>query len=960
MSNPSQGYQQTFLFDCSRLGSEEFNGSTLGAKEPSRFTNKVSSGIKLDIGDQVSVHSAYISELGAGGDVIEFKGKSLEQRVEINYTEVQDLIYVDDSQITPTGFARQLNGNASHFVDLRDNEASIVLSYYKNTNGENYNGLPRDWGDYIRSATSTSATGGSQLIWTENDGNTLGAQPLTRNASHYYPDDLYFKNVYIAGDSKTVGIETTTRPFVRNDNSRFTIFCFDDIFWNKQGTADNVIEAYAQWESTKDPSPALRNYIKFKQRVDLNIDKGYNAPSNIAAKFTDKLNAINNRFVPFDVSSFIQESATLKAFPSTNFSMNCRENASSYFGAGPQLGSNYANASFLSYETLDYLSGYAYVGFKRPEFVERGRQLNNFAGFFIEGTPVDADADIRTSIPWTPSNLIKIKNLFDVEHDLYPELIQRQVTRGTNDSYVSAYSGFGSNASDVFLSQARFLHIDSSLRANIPPLGNDNMNSSSAGALNFDASSMPIFFYFNNSCSDIIYDDAFGSTTLNNVGDQDSNLVYGFARRWTDGVGDFYVSFVTAPIGGLPAWYNRVSLDGRRIGYDYHYNAYGNAAIQLTNGYAPASFYGQETFGSGSHLASGSDTAENRYQNSVRQVYVGANSPLLNFDNVETRFAFSDLHSPEQIGNFWNAGRTQGSDTQFAPPVASQQGPVYHINKTLQYNTWSNQMLPYPVIDVNSRTGSVKGGASYTAGFIPLSENLEDGIIYDSHSGVTIEDFGFDEVNWQEGLWGILGFSYEQFQGTNNLQERFTNLTTNVSGATTNALITSADTRELMASVWGTNLFNQQVPAIMRYNFDGVWALKTFISNASEGIHPSITVDQTSTEIKAQNLPRKQLRGYFLIKSDILSDANYFKEADPMPVFAVCDKYSAEGDFINYSGGGPVFTVTAPKQLTEICTSILDPDGTEAVVSDYSAVIYRVDKNISTDLLVSQQVLNQK
>ena len=70
MSNPSQGYQQTFLFDCSRLGSEEFNGSTLGAKEPSRFTNKVSSGIKLDIGDQVSVHSAYISELGAGGDVI--------------------------------------------------------------------------------------------------------------------------------------------------------------------------------------------------------------------------------------------------------------------------------------------------------------------------------------------------------------------------------------------------------------------------------------------------------------------------------------------------------------------------------------------------------------------------------------------------------------------------------------------------------------------------------------------------------------------------------------------------------------------------------------------------------------------------------------------------------------------------------------------------------------------------
>jgi hypothetical protein len=959
MSNPSQGYQQTFLFDCSRLGSEEYNGSTLGSKEPSRFTNKVSSGIKLDIGDQVSVHSAYISELGAGGNVIEFKGKSLDNQVEINYTTVDDQHYVDDSQITPTGFARQVNMNASHFVKLRDNEASIVLSYYKNTNGENYNGLPRDWGDYIRSATNTSLAAGSQLIWTEKDGNTMGAQPVPRNASHYYPDDIYLKDINLNGDSNSAGVLSNgDRPFIRNDNSRFTIYCFDDIFWNKQYTADNVIEAYTQWTSQYDPSPALRNYIKFKSRVDLAIDKGYNAPSNVAVEFTDKLNAINDRYIPFDVSSFVQESATLKAFPATNFSMNCRENASSYFGAESWLGHNYANASWLSYETLDYLAGYSYVGFKRPEFIDKGRELNDYAGFKIANNPT-LTGDILTNIEWNHDNLIKLKNLFDVEHDLYPELIQRQVARGTNDSYVATYSAFGSNASDEFLFQSRFLHMDSASRGGTaPPLGNDNMNGSSGGVLYTDESSMPVFVYFNNSCSDITYDES-DLSTIQNVGDQYSNLVYGFARKYTD-VGVDYISFVTEPIGGLTAWYGITTMLGRRIGYDYHYNAYGNSAIQLTNGYAPCSYYGQETFGSGSHLASGSDTAENRYQNSVRQVYVGANAPLVNFDTVETRFAFSNLHSAEQVGNFWNAGRTQGSDTDFAPPIAVEEGAVYHINKTLQYNTWSPHMLPYPVIDVLGRTGSAKAGASYTAGFIPLSSNMEDGVIYDSHCGVTIEDFGFDELNWKEGLWGILGFSYEQFQGTTNLQTRFTNLTTNVSGATTNALVTSADTKELMTSVWGTNIFNQQVPAIMRYNHNGVWALTTFISNASDGIHPSITVNQTSTEIKAQNLPRKQLRGYFLIKSDILSDANYFKEADPMSVFAVVDKYNAEGDFINYSGGSPIFTVTQPKQLTEICTSILDPDGTDAVVSDYSAVVYKVDKNISTNLLASQEVLNQK
>ena len=68
-----------------------------------------------------------------------------------------------------------------------------------------------------------------------------------------------------------------------------------------------------------------------------------------------------------------------------------------------------------------------------------------------------------------------------------------------------------------------------------------------------------------------------------------------------------------------------------------------------------------------------------------------------------------------------------------------------------------------------------------------------------------------------------------------------------------------------------------------------------------------------------------------------------------MPVFSVKDKYNATVDFINYTGGGgPTFTVTQPKQLTDINTSILDPDGTEAVVSDYSAVVYKLDKKINT------------
>ncbi len=956
----SEGYQQTFLFDCSRLGSEEYNGSTLGAKQPSRFTNKVSSGIKLDVGDQVSVHSAYISERGAGGDVIEFKGKSLKAQKEINYTTSTDSIFSKDTQITPFGFSKQVNANASHFVDLKDNEASIVLSYYKNTNGENYNGLPRDWGNYMTAAANSSAVAGSQLVWTERDGCRLGAQVVNRSASHYFPDDFNLKRVNLDGDSQSGGTLTNGfRPQIRNNNDRFTIFCFDEVYWNGSDIPSASLATYLQWPSEHDSSPALRNYIKYKSLVDLKVDKGYNAPSNVALTFTDKLGSITRRYIPQDVASFIQESETLKAFPAANIDLFSPENASEYFGAAAHAGEKYSNVSLTSHKTVDYLSSYAYVGFKRPEFIERGRELNNYDGFKVMKSPVFVTSDIETNIPWNFDNLTKLKNFFDVQHDIYPDLIKRQVTRGENNALNNLYQN-DTSASDVFLDKARFLHMDSASRgATSPPLGSDNMNGSSAGTLVKDHSSIPIFVYFNTNSSNIVYNESIGAT-LNNVGDQNSNLVFGFARQYDDGAGNKFVSFVTDEIGGITNWYDSATMLGRRIGYDYHFSGYGNAAIQLTSGYAPCSYYGQETFGSGSNLGDGSNITTDRYSNSVRQVYVGANAPLLNFDTVETRFSFSDLHSPEQVGNFWNAGRTQGSDLQFQPPIASGTGPVYHINKALEYNTYSPHMLPYPVIDLQARIGTTSAsGEEYAAGFLPLSEQIEEGVIYDSHSGITIEDFGFDEVNWEEGLWGILGFTYNQFKGTNNLQTRFTNQTTNVSGATTNALITSNDTKELMSSVWGTNLFNQQVPVMMRYNFNGEWiqgSASTTAYNASV-VHPTITVAQTSSEIKAQNLPRKQLRGYFLIKSDILSDANYYKEADPMPVFAVCDKYNAEGDFINYSGGGPTFTVTQPKQLTEICTSILDPDGTDAVVSDYSAVVYRVDKQINTNLLVAQDVL---
>jgi hypothetical protein len=118
----------------------------------------------------------------------------------------------------------------------------------------------------------------------------------------------------------------------------------------------------------------------------------------------------------------------------------------------------------------------------------------------------------------------------------------------------------------------------------------------------------------------------------------------------------------------------------------------------------------------------------------------------------------------------------------------------------------------------------------------------------------------------------------------------------------------------------------------------------------SHTVLPAIAVQQTSTSIKATDLPRKILRGYFLVNSDILDQANFYDTSNPLQTMAVVGKYNAATDFVNYEGGGPVFTVTKQKVITDIKTQIVDPAGERALVGDNSGVIYKVIKQIKTDL----------
>ncbi len=80
-------YQKTILLDCNRKNSLEYDASVLSDSK-SIFTNRLGDGLKLNAGDQVSVQSAYVSSIGAGGEVIEFTGKNTGLKYTLQETQI--------------------------------------------------------------------------------------------------------------------------------------------------------------------------------------------------------------------------------------------------------------------------------------------------------------------------------------------------------------------------------------------------------------------------------------------------------------------------------------------------------------------------------------------------------------------------------------------------------------------------------------------------------------------------------------------------------------------------------------------------------------------------------------------------------------------------------------------------------------------------------------------------------
>ena len=784
------------------------------------------------------------------------------------------------------------------------------------------------------------------------------------------------------------------------------------------------VEAYWTKDTIYAPSwpksVSSPEYLEYTERLDLEVPKGRNSPSNVAASISRQLRqtgsfnqiyynrSLNSpNFTPQRAISGYIESETYKIFNAANILDMINTNFDE-FNKDPSASNIYGTPAVQPNEAaLTWMNALQFIGIKRPDLYIAGKTVQDLELAvttvpIINGVLNTTDNSgygsdfIPTNIRWTNSNLLKLKNLFDIQGN-YPELFKAPYNDyGTGAQHWSASGARGI----ISVTTNRFLHINpyrsDTTGTEINELGSDDI-SASGGSSNDELSnfiSLPLYFYWDSSKAE----------TLTN-GQDINDLAYGFAYKQRISTGQDVIYFYVGGIGGWqppleyfkyngsagahdgppPSPENTTIAQGTRIGWDEHWTAFSTCVIGLCDGYVDYPYIQSASFTATNiqpdyenqwinginsvwDSVAGIAASPASYMSQIKKIYLGANEPTLAFDDTTGRFNINQLHTPEFIGNDVRAGSTpSASNAETIPIDPNADNKVYKINKRITNTNFTTAMIPYSCNFVQSASNS-----SLTKYDLSLMNvNLDQYKIFDTKSGITIKDFGIGEKEWPVSLWGILGFSYNQFNtkvsasNTYNTQITEQNMK-QLAFATTNADITSGQSIQYITNEWGVPLFNQQVPAAC------IWYGKNFntpTTQLSRGTRaelliqnfPPITEEQTSIELVAQNLPKKMIQPYFCIRSDLIAMAHYLGGEDSgqiLPVCGIINKINGYGDYYFSNDSPLVFTVTQRKIITSVTTSIHYANQKFANVDSDSAIIYKIERFQPAESNILEQILS--
>lgn len=955
-------YADIKVLECSRLHSEQ--AKVNNNENLALWQNNLQDIVHLDAGDKVSVFGAMVSERGAGQPTsIEIKGQKLGFSKVFNHST---FLTTNACDSIPSKYEIIECQDTATTVDIRDDTLVFNVSYYMNATAQNYIHLPRRW--WYEEQSSVNIKPDEQ--WTLADDLDAGMSYFNPFKDTFWFYDDYYQIIPTAADH-TAG----TKFFkTKNNNERYTILMRDKSYFTEESASGKFAA-----EHMRDPENGI--YHTYKELKQINVPAGFNSPEYVAQELTRQLQDIKEvERYEFRAANDLTTNASSPGYPIRMYDTIETETykpfnvayaywgksngetieVDDYSGVKKDFGFYYNGSNACATTNASgfkYLSQYHVVATKRPELYETGRLCN----FFREGTYTGISGAAMPDT-WGSSNEIKLdqtynqtnckvwKDFFDAQ-DLYPEIWN------TFSDSRTQYS-----ASDT-INNSRWMHMNrynnASMSDGRDPFGPTMLGDSGYTLHSWNASNL---LQAASSICPLYYDPSQKDTFYDNPSEEQYS--YGCIRKSADGK---IILYGTANNGFGSNYHNMLKQGGvvnlRKCGFDMHFSAPGMCYLLPYAGWSPEpNSYDVlvRTHATGNYdlftgyAAGATAYGEHRLDSQLyrNKLYIGADNPEILYDG--TNFNLSGLHTPINKGNNNLANNDySGSMVQIGNGQEDPEAPdqVYVINPREQWNDWTPARKPYRInVDV------VKTTRSPAMNLPRFNDNLQAWTIYDALCGIFISDINLTENEWDGTLWDILGFSYKQFNSTNNT--RITRIDNNnindLSLITTNAEVAQGDSKIYIQNLWGAPLYNNMIGGGGGIYYEG----SDFLN-----YYPEIKQKTQSVKIVADNLPTRMIRGYYTIRSNILEEAPFVGgkvNNTTMPIIGIVNKINAAGDFYTQQESTLDFTITKPLRLASITCSIHDPDGSYAKCSEQSTVLFKIQKTKSTTFNVVQEIIQEQ
>lgn len=341
--------------------------------------------------------------------------------------------------------------------------------------------------------------------------------------------------------------------------------------------------------------------------------------------------------------------------------------------------------------------------------------------------------------------------------------------------------------------------------------------------------------------------------------------------------------------------------------------------------------------------------------------YIGANNPVLNFDDTQSRFSFKNFHLDLMEGENYpiTAPKTgQGPPVPIANTQASQ--VIISVNNSLcNYLSSQNpssttegtadgdRYLPATNIKFgqfsNDGFCSAQCGIGITGMSLFNKEMFEEGALVVGNTFLKpVEIYNYYPVSYLGTLFDKLGFELQQFLpwvGNNDIvynrgnQKLFNKLDVNLG---------LGQLRTLLPATTNAYYSATEMPFLVTQS-------RGFPINNNGGI-PNGVVAKTnavSDEIIANNLPQKLDYPYLVVYSSIAENSDFYGGKggnSRLPAVAYITRNYAQGDFFYSFATTWQYTADRSFIITDITSDIRMPNGSPAPLDRQSSIIYKITK----------------